>query len=70
MGDPLVFASIMRVENVFLKLKQRRQFALCRSEMVHLVSYQISQELITGRARLIRSHSSARFCFELSGNLN
>ena len=24
----------------------------------------------TGRARLIRSHSSARFCFELSGNLN
>ena len=25
---------------------------------------------ITGRARLIRSHSSARFCFELSGNSN
>ena len=24
----------------------------------------------TGRARLIRSHSSARFCFELSGNSN
>ena len=24
----------------------------------------------TGRARLIRSHSSARFSFELSGNLN
>ena len=24
----------------------------------------------TGRERLIRSHSSARFCFELSGNLN
>ena len=24
----------------------------------------------TGRARLIRSHSSARFYFELSGNLN
>ena len=23
---------------------------------------------ITGRTRLIRSHSSARFCFELSGN--
>ena len=26
--------------------------------------------VITGRARLIRSHSSARFCFELSGNSN
>ena len=25
---------------------------------------------VTGRARLIRSHSSARFYFELSGNLN
>ena len=24
----------------------------------------------TGRVRLIRSHSSARFCFELSGNSN
>ena len=27
-------------------------------------------KLITGMARLIRSHSSARFCFELSGNSN
>ena len=27
-------------------------------------------EIITGQARLIRSHSSARFCFELSGNSN
>ena len=25
---------------------------------------------ITGREWLIRSHSSARFCFELSGNSN
>ena len=25
---------------------------------------------VTGWARLIRSHSSARFCFELSGNSN
>ena len=24
----------------------------------------------TGRARLIRSHSSAKFCFKLSGNSN
>ena len=28
----------------------------------------VSKEVSTGRARLIRSHSSARFCFELSGN--
>ena len=26
--------------------------------------------ITTGRERLIRSHSSARFCFELSGNSN
>ena len=26
--------------------------------------------IYTGRERLIRSHSSARFCFELSGNSN
>ena len=29
-----------------------------------------SVQTSTGRARLIRSHSSARFSFELSGNLN
>ena len=29
-----------------------------------------SEFCYTGRARLIRSHSSARFCFELSGNSN
>ena len=30
----------------------------------------ISKGACTGWERLIRSHSSARFCFELSGNLN
>ena len=29
-----------------------------------------AEESVTGRERLIRSHSSARFCFELSINLN
>ena len=29
-----------------------------------------SVSVYTGWVRLIRSHSSARFCFELSGNLN
>ena len=30
----------------------------------------LNNKTTTGQARLIRSHSSARFCFELSGNLN
>ena len=34
------------------------------------VSILADENIITGRERLIRSHSSARFCFELSGNLN
>ena len=40
------------------------EVALCDQITIKL------QFLITGQARLIRSHSSARFCFELSGNLN
>ena len=32
--------------------------------------FSLSVSAITGRARLIRSHSSARFSFELSGNSN
>ena len=32
--------------------------------------HHVSRLHITGRARLIRSHSSARFSFELSGNSN
>ena len=31
---------------------------------------QTTEEITTGRERLIRSHSSARFSFELSGNSN
>ena len=34
-----------------------------------LLSMRVTNRL-TGRERLIRSHSSARFCFELSGNSN
>ena len=34
-------------------------------------THQLTQNnKVTGRERLIRSHSSARFCFELSGNSN
>ena len=35
-----------------------------------LFSQAPSNKVVTGRARLIRSHLSARFCFELSGILN
>ena len=42
------------------------------TRMCHLLVKlkEISVLVITGRERLIRSHSSARFCFELSGNSN
>ena len=35
-----------------------------------IISCRFSGYMATGRERLIRSHSSARFCFELSGNSN
>ena len=37
--------------------------------MEHTVGMQYAVG-VTGRKRLIRNHSSARFCFELSGNSN
>ena len=36
----------------------------------HMIRHYKCDENGTGRERLIRSHSSARFCFELSGNSN
>ena len=44
-----------------------------RTKPSETVSKRVQDEEIfptTGRERLIRSHSSARFCFELSGNSN
>ena len=37
---------------------------------VHVICKTALYFQTSGRERLIRSHSSARFCFELSGNLN
>ena len=48
------------LQNVWLS-KSTHQAVAQRSKFVNR---------FTGRARLIRSHSSARFCFELSGNSN
>ena len=47
----------------------------CEHAIGQLVGYVIKNleqrtDTIIGRERLIRSHSSARFCFKLSGNLN
>ena len=36
----------------------------------HVISRNVQCNGVTGWARLIRNHSSARFCFELSGNSN
>ena len=42
-----------------------------KAECINWLSkVEAAAKFTTGRARLIRSHSSARFCFELSGNSN
>ena len=46
-----------------------------KRDFVHLRASELPKEVCktvlgTGRERLIRSHSSARFSFELSGNSN
>ena len=49
---------------------------ICRSELIDNLAKSsntltfLKGELDTGRERLIRSRSSARFSFELSGNSN
>ena len=48
-------------------------FPQCVFVYIMLLSFELTGSChigVTGRERLIRSHSSARFCFELSGNLN
>ena len=47
-----------------------RDFSLKKSTNITSISVSILKIISTGWERLIRSHSSARFCFELSGNLN
>ena len=48
----------------------RRFFWLKSYAMICLCTYANLLFYSTGWVRLIRSHSSARFCFELSGNSN
>ena len=55
------------------KLKDLSQETICSTTKVATLHSNVeiySTKYGTGRERLIRSHSSARFCFELSGNLN
>ena len=44
--------------------------ALDKEICVNFLKKSLIDNHYTGRERLIRSHSSARFCFELSGNSN
>ena len=51
----------------------QRHLAMSQSDGVRRTSQRHPHDLhrlVTGRERLIRSYSSARFCFELSGNSN
>ena len=41
-----------------------------KHQCVLIIQRGLTRNSGTGRERLIRSHSSARFCFELSGNSN
>ena len=59
--------------------KVTKKYRNLEIELARLASYYKAKPLffkdnfkdyITGRERLIRSHSSARFCFKLSGNSN
>ena len=54
----------LEIEDQELSIKNAQEIVLT----THIIGNQ--KCTITGRERLIRSHSSARFCFELSGNLN
>ena len=51
------------------EIKFKPKFTKMRSDLCRYFLVQCFNHF-TGRARLIRSHSSARFCFELSGNSN
>ena len=45
-------------------------FVYSQTYVCKVCMFEILAKRYTGWVRLIRSHSSARFCFELSGNLN
>ena len=58
----VVISHLLTQQNQFTKYRKRLFFEL----LIRMVCYFV----FTGWARLIRSHSSARFSFELSGNSN
>ena len=67
-GSPRGFSADPSVYRITDMCKNITSVKIC----IHRTSYRIYfyKFLHTGRERLIRSHSSARFCFELSGNSN
>ena len=66
--------------NLYENINQRKKQESSRNLIINLQDFFYNKRLIifllqknkvtTGWERLIRSHSSARFCFELSGNSN
>ena len=67
--------SLVRNATPSILLSRNLCFSKCLGKsievsMMLMGNFENSTKLNTGQARLIRSHSSARFCFELSGNSN
>ena len=60
--QPMEFIAVDLIGEFHPASSKGNRYALTAVCMLHI--------LYTGRERLIRSHSSARFCFELSGNSN
>ena len=53
-----------------LRLTPEQYVQINLMKLFRTISAEIQFNLHTGQERLIRSHSSTRFCFELSGNSN
>ena len=72
----LVLGKFCRSEarmKINLLLIEEKLFQIIRLVICEIFEFVIAKKQWywnTGRERLIRSHSSARFCFELSGNSN
>ena len=65
-GDSVAQTAIFRDTEITIRFNQRKSQRSLNAKEI-LINCQCST---TGRERLIRSNLSARFCFELSGNLN
>ena len=65
-GNPKAFLFGRITPLRYLPIKSALRIYMC-SPLYDILDF---EQVFTGRERLIRSHSSARFCFKLSGNSN